>query len=222
VTDLALSHRALPNVASATLPASYERARTALATCTQIDECKDWADKAAALASYAKQADDDSLQKFALRIQARAIRRCGELLKTFQNPGARTDQPTVGTDERLTQRQAAAGAGMSERQELTAVRVANVPVEDFEAAIESDDPPTVTRLAEAGTASRPTEPQPFILATRLIGTVTEFADFCATHPPERIAHGVYTYEMVKLRAHVSVITTWLDSLLLHLEHGGQT
>jgi len=33
---------------------------------------------------------------------------------------------------------------MSERQIKTAVRVANVSVEDFEAAVESDAPPTVT------------------------------------------------------------------------------
>jgi hypothetical protein len=33
---------------------------------------------------------------------------------------------------------------MSKDQEVTAVRVANVPAEDFEAAVESDDPPTIT------------------------------------------------------------------------------
>jgi hypothetical protein len=52
--------------------------------------------------------------------------------------------------------QAAAGeqAGMSERQVKTAVRVANIPTEEFEAAIESVKPPTVTALAERGKKSR--------------------------------------------------------------------
>jgi hypothetical protein len=49
-----------------------------------MDECQQWADKAEALASYAKQSKDDSLRKMCDRIQARAIRRCGELLKKFQ------------------------------------------------------------------------------------------------------------------------------------------
>lgn len=40
-----------------------------------------------ALASYAKQADDDTLRKQADRIQARAVRRCGELLKQFDGKG---------------------------------------------------------------------------------------------------------------------------------------
>jgi hypothetical protein len=40
---------------------------------------------------------------------------------------------------------------MSERQRKTALRIANVPREEFEALVESDDPPTITELAERGT-----------------------------------------------------------------------
>jgi hypothetical protein len=61
--------------AKARLPASYEQAKIALASCAKIDECQDWANKAEALASYAKMADDDSLRVLADRIQARAVRR---------------------------------------------------------------------------------------------------------------------------------------------------
>lgn len=75
-----LSLAALPATVGAKLPAVYERATQALAECTRIDECKDWADKAEALASYARQSKDDSLRKMADRIQARAIRRMGQLL----------------------------------------------------------------------------------------------------------------------------------------------
>lgn len=77
---------ALPVLATrdARLPQTYEAARVALAECERVDECKDWADKAQALASYARQADDETLEKLALRIRARATRRAGELLKQFQ------------------------------------------------------------------------------------------------------------------------------------------
>lgn len=74
-------------VQTARLPAAYKAAQVALANCADIDECKSWADKAAALASYARQADDDTLQKHAMRIQSRAVRRCGELLKEFDARG---------------------------------------------------------------------------------------------------------------------------------------
>jgi hypothetical protein len=204
----------LPNIGTAALPATYERAKIALAACNQIDECKDWADKAAALASYAKQADDNSLQKLALRIQARAIRRCGELLQTFQSPGARTDkQPPDGIDGRFTQRQAAESAGMSERQELTAVRVANVPASDFELAIESDDPPTVTRLAELGTKSQPKVAEKFAEATHVLGVLYTFATFCGEHEPAAIAHALYPHECKSARGHVATVEAWLAAFM---------
>ena len=64
-------------------PANYESAKAALARRQRIEECKTWADKAAALASYAKQADDKTLHTLAVRIQARALRRAGGLLWDF-------------------------------------------------------------------------------------------------------------------------------------------
>ena len=66
------------------------------------------------------------------------MRRCGELLKQFNSPGARTDQPNEGALNRLpTQQEATAAAGISDHQRVTAVRVANVPSETFERAVES-------------------------------------------------------------------------------------
>jgi len=44
---------ALIPVSTAQLPRTYEAAKRALSECSEVDECKDWADKAAALASYA-------------------------------------------------------------------------------------------------------------------------------------------------------------------------
>lgn len=98
-----------------------------MANCVSLDECKDWADKAEALASYAKQADDDTLRRQADRIQARAIRRCGELLKQFDGRPANAEKQSDGADTLISQRQAADEAGLSKHQQVTAVRVANVP-----------------------------------------------------------------------------------------------
>jgi len=84
------------------------------------------------------------------RIQARAIRRCGELLSAIEPaPGARSDrEPRGGGDTRLTRKGAAESAGISERQRVTALRVAKVPAHEFEAAVEAKEPPTVTQLAK--------------------------------------------------------------------------
>jgi hypothetical protein len=66
------------------------------------------------------------------RIQAGAIRRCGELLREMQpQPGARTDKPREGAHPRFTRTEAARDAGMSDHQRKQALRVAAVPQPRF-------------------------------------------------------------------------------------------
>jgi len=147
----------LPQIGTASLPALYISAQTALAQCERIDECKDWADRAAAMASYAKQAQDETLEKMAMRIRARAMLRCGELLKTFQAHGdGKPGRPKEngGNAPTISQRQVANQFGISKDQEVTAIRIANIPREQFDSLVESDNPPTISALAEEGTKKR--------------------------------------------------------------------
>jgi hypothetical protein len=58
--------------------------------------------------------------------------------------GPQVGTPTFGP----TQRGAAKGAGISKDQQVQAVRVANVPLASFGAAIDRKKPATVTALAE--------------------------------------------------------------------------
>lgn len=203
------------SIATARLPKTYEQAKQALTACNNIDECKDWADKAAALASYAKQADDNSLHKFALRIQARAVRRCGELLKQYDGRGrpGENNKPALT----ISQRAIAGQAGMSLHQERTAVRVANVPADTFDDVIERGDKPTITKLADMGRQSRTPPPDGFSKATHLLGTVRRFAEFCGANDAEYVAGGVLPKEAAELRQQVSVIDGWLDRFIVNLK-----
>lgn len=211
----------LPDIRHAKLPATYEAARRAIAECCRIDECKDWADKAEALASYARQAKDDELRKMADRIQARAIRRCGELLQAFKNERARTDLHE-GTH---TQTKAARAAGLSEYQKVTAVRIANIPEDEFEAAVASDNPPTVTALAERGKKPAPKplidigerDPQEFSLATSAQGELRRFAEFCESADADAVVRGSFPREFEDMREHATTIMSWLTWLLDALE-----
>ena len=54
-----------------TFLAKYDAAKAALAECLRVDECATWAKKAAALASYARQAHHDTLVRLAGRVEAR-------------------------------------------------------------------------------------------------------------------------------------------------------
>lgn len=173
------------DIAKATLPAMYSRARQALVECDRVDECKTWANKAEALRSYARQAKDEGLYKMALRIQARATRRCGELLKEIE-PQQGGDRKSKGGQPPVDSRKAAGdAAGLSNHQRKTALRVANVPGPQFEEQIESDTPPTVTTLAEQGTKKASlVVPQPEPQATA----------------PEKPLARDYTFEIVEIGA----------------------
>lgn len=146
--------------ARAALPELYSAAKKALAQCAELDECKEWSDKAAAMASYAKQAKDTSLRNHALRIQARALRQLGELIKVIPSPPQGQKQKAPSGLRAKSRQRATKEAGLSERQVKTAVRVANVPAEHFEEQIESANPPTVTELARQGTTRRAAEAVP--------------------------------------------------------------
>jgi hypothetical protein len=97
----------------ALLPATYEAAHKAIAKCSRIDECKSWSDKSAALASYARQAKDRSLGVMAERIHARAVRRCGELLKQVPSGQGSKNQYGELHGGTVTRQEAARSAGMS-------------------------------------------------------------------------------------------------------------
>ena len=133
-----MNHAILPSRQGASLPAKYEAAKLALKECNQIDECKDWGDKAQALASYAKQADDKEMEKTAQRIRARAVRRCGELLKEIEKAQGANQNIKGGASPNVqTRKQAASDAGLSPDQARQSIRVANVPEESFEEQLES-------------------------------------------------------------------------------------
>lgn len=65
---------------------------------------------------------------------------------------------------------------MSKRQQVTAVRVANVPDEQFERVVESDNPPTVTKLADMGTKRRMSSPSSGVSTIALIRPHTASVD----------------------------------------------
>lgn len=210
--------------ASARLPQTYESAKVALANCANIDECKDWADKAAALASYAKQADDDELMKMATRIRDRAIRRAGELLKQIDGQGKRTDKLTDGDDSKLTQREAARAAGMSERQQVTAVRVASIPAEEFDRQVESNNPPTVSKLAEQGKKAAPKpvldlqgrDPDEFNRAMHYVGGWEDAAKDLAGLNHEQSLPILNAAEVARLRTAITTIDAVTDRIITRI------
>jgi hypothetical protein len=142
VTDNRLPAQIASLVKTAPLPPNYEEAKRTIAECERIDQCADWADKMAALASYARQADDRDLENYARRIRLRAVRRCGDLLLTYDGRGGDRTKTVTALDFAQPSRAAVAQeAGLTEHKTRVAVKIATIPEEDFEAAVESNQPP---------------------------------------------------------------------------------
>lgn len=206
----------LPVPAMARLPDTYNAAKEALATCARMDECQTWAKKAEAMASYAKQADDDSLFRLATKIKARAIKRCGELLQEIApQQGQRTDQPRVGNGPK-SRAEAARDAGLSERQRKTALRVAAVPDDEFEEWVESDTPPTITELAERGTKKtdylQGRSKGDFQFSMRVAQRVSHLAEM-TTSDPAAVRRGILLDDQrAEIRTKVSACIKWLTNL----------
>ena len=219
-----MNHSLLPNRNKASLPAKYEAAKLALAECNRIDECKDWSDKAQALASYAKQADDREMEKTAQRIRARAIRRCGELLKQIEKgKGGQPSHKSTRRDAPLSRKDAAKEAGLSPDQAKQSIRVANVPEEDFEEQLESETPPTITNLAEQGTAKGVPvyerlgmTKKAFQAGMYFEGHLADMAEQTKHFDPQDVVDGSTPESRNKIRQHIETIESYFDQLIAKL------
>lgn len=139
----------------------YDAARAALEACAAVDEVKGWADEAAAVEAYARQAKDTEMRKMAVDIRMRAKRRLGELMaaqkaSVGKNRGGRPRKPGTGRNP-VSGPVTLAEAGIDKRLAHEARTAAALSPEAFEAAVEQKkaaiDAPDFDRS--------PVEPEPF-------------------------------------------------------------
>lgn len=208
----------LPDSPRAKLPETYQRAKDELARCDRIDECKDWSDKALALAAYARQAKDEQFLAMAVRIQTRAIARAGELLAEIEAGKNRFDNRRVGAGPSINRRQAAADAGLSERQRKTALRVATFKrknPERYERMLEGPKPPSPTKLAEMGIHRNPSRSrEEFRAATRYLGLIKSLRQFLdEDSSPKSIVAGLgWDHEIESAYQNTRVVATKIKEL----------
>lgn len=212
------------NVSSASLPKTYEAARNALAECASLDECQDWADKAAALASYAKQAKDDQLERMSQRIRARAIRRAGELLKQLDGRPLNASKQTEGNHGLISQTEAARSAGLSAHQQLQAVRVASIPQDVFDTCIEDERPATITQLADMGKKESPKplidlqgrDPKQFSRSMHFVGMIEYYQREIAGVDLDVILPGLDDAESKQVRNAIAKIDAIHDQIVTRI------
>lgn len=183
------------DTSGAKLPASYSAAKAALMECSRIDECKEWADRASALASYAKQAQDSQLEDMAKRIKNRALRRAGELLDQIEPAHGANQNIRAGAVPNVpTRKQAASEAGLSERQAKQVLRMAQVPEPVFEDMVERGA--TATEIADAGTVKKPVNRDD---ARKLMTAVRAYRDSLQRLDLDEAVQGLGQSEAAELR-----------------------
>jgi hypothetical protein len=129
----------------------YDAMCRAIDACLEADEVKDIRDKAMALALYAKQAKNYDAERRAVEIRVRAERKAGALLRAMEKAkGARGNssnqyQTEVRSDS-STAPKTLAEMGISKDQSAEWQRLAEIPDEDFEAALAAPEMPSARRI----------------------------------------------------------------------------
>jgi hypothetical protein len=160
--------------------------------------------------------------RFATRIKARALDRCGELLRQIPASSGGRPETKDAADLSLSPRQQAAhNADLSERQRKTALRINSIPRERFEALVESANPPTATQLAEIGKKKRQRplrdlgdrSPEEFAAATALTEIIEDFVRASAGVDILLVLRRCEKVGLERLLASARSASEWLKDLL---------
>lgn len=191
------------------MPVTYQRAKTALAECSSIDEVKEWRDKSLALSVYAKQANDNALLEMANRIKARAVHRMGELFNQIepQSRAALRQGGTSPSEIGFGREQAARDAGISQDQRKQAQKIAEIPRDEFDEILESSAP-TLTDLEQRARGN----PAAMRATSSLLGEAKHFAKFCSSHDPMELVPALAGHERAAIMEHAKIIVDWLSRL----------
>ena len=115
--------------------AKYDAARYALSVAVEVDEVKDIRDKAAAMAAYARQAQDKELLQWATEIKVRAERRAGEMMRDMEKNTGNKGQFTGSTIVVPPAPPTLAEMGISKNESSRWQKLAAVSDEKFEEAV---------------------------------------------------------------------------------------
>jgi hypothetical protein len=205
-------------VARAPLPLNYEKAKLALLECERVDEIKDWTDRLAAAAAYAKQAGDDALFLSARRLQLRAHDRLGQLLLELSvvkpAPHQKSERYRVIEESKMAPLRARA-----------AIQIAQLDPQIKDVRIEQTQPPSVSALAaESQRLKRQSDPKRAVYPSKawqaLVasrGGLTAMRSFVDNHwDTTSYTKGLTAAEATWVRENVEHLQKWLGNLKRNL------
>ena len=199
-------------IPNAIVPVVFAEAMRALVACRSIDESKHWADKADALAAWAKIYKNDEAAREAKRLKLHAYRRMGKLAEELKPTERRFRHPGrggAGSVSLLRQ------SGLSGIQAIAARRVASLQSEDFQREVRRKSPrapATVGKLA-IGKLSAESAAKAATQAWRTLfcgGAAGSFKLFCRGNSAYELATALDAGEVNAARKNMREIREWLD------------
>jgi hypothetical protein len=116
-------------------PKLYDQMRKAIAACHSVDECKNISDRSKAFSAYFKQMNDDTSVRLFNEVKLRAFRRMGEIIiagmdfSQCESHSAKVRLVRASTSDIEIE-------SLNDSQLLNAIRLAELPEDGFEAAID--------------------------------------------------------------------------------------
>lgn len=120
----------------------YDAMCRAIAEAYEVDEVKDIRDKTMALEAYFRQAKNTEAERRACEIRLRAERKAGELLKAMEKAkGGRPSKTSTAREE-----VSVTDLGITHKQSAKWQQLAEVPEEEFEAALAAPKKPSTSSI----------------------------------------------------------------------------
>ncbi len=211
-------------IQDAIIPLVFKDALRALASCRTIDESKYWADKADALAAWAKIYKNNEAAAEAKRLKAHAYRRMSHLADEIIEAlgGPRKVRGLPGAAAKLKE------AGMSQNQVMRIRRIGHIPQAKFDALMAQKNPPGIQSMATEGIGrGRLGNKLASSEAWRKVSgsysgasNAVQFRHFCRKFSAYELGRGVASDEVPMARALVKELRDWLDEFEESLPSAG--
>lgn len=192
------------------IPVEYEQAVTALQACTSIDDSKYWADKADALAAWAKIYRSDEAGRKAAQLKLHAYRRMGQLATELKQGRKITE---AGPRMLLVER------GLTLQQAKAAMYMARISERTLSQIISQERPlsPVTIRQQSIANSGGGKSVSLAILQGSTGGTsLRNFAAWCARNSAKSLALGLHSDEREQVRSQITSAIEWLDELEVNL------
>lgn len=182
-----------------TAPIQYEQACHAIVACIHIDEAQAWANKADALAAWAKMYGDDRVSTEARRLKLHAYRRMAQLAEELL-PGWAESRGI--SSPRVSSLVVLKDQGLTHGIASTVQRIGRVSESKFAKAVESEKPPTPGTLVHIESAASPEW-------ARIKRAMSVLQTICNHHRPEPLAKSLIPQDRDRAKICTANLLAWL-------------